>query len=906
MSARPYSRRTGLLVFVGALILLLFFGRSLFGVLIDYKWWGEMGQVNTWQRMWVYRYVPDLVQWLILAAVLWIAHSRGMKYAGTSLRENRRYALFAAGAVLVVSLVLAAASIDGWVIARFIGGREIDSPWRDPVFGRSLIFYFFELPFYTQLTGFLEVCAAAGAVVYYVTARVWQVKIRFPDLWASGQLNWDDLRRLGRLEGGIFRVLLAVFLAGLAAYFWLGRYELLYTDHGELMTGIDYVQQHIGLPLQTAKTIAALLAAALVLFGQRRLALACALVLVVDAVLPPAVNALQVRPNELALQRPFLERHIEATRSAYGLDHRATEAEFPARKEAPIDFTRNAAMLDNVRLWDWRAFHDTLSQSQPLRPYAYGDTDVDRYQIDGQMRQVLLAPRELDLTQLGDAQSRWVISHTIYTHGYGLALAESNRITAAGLPELLIRNAPVEVLTPSLKVTRPEIYYGEQAQEPVFVRTTQPEFNYPSGSQEVHTRYEGRGGIPADSMGMRLASAWAFGDPNIVLSDALTADSRMMIRRGIRGRLSTLAPFITWDADPYMVIGDDGRLLWMVDGYTSSEAHPYSRPIRGDGISDFNYIRNSVKATIDAYDGDTKIYLFDNQDPLILAYQHLFPELFTPAGEMPADVRRHARSPEFLFRVQAEIYRTYHMRVPESFYNRADLWDVGTFTTGQAGAPQAMTPTYLVATLPGETKPEFLLSIAYTPHNKQNLIGLMVTRCDGEHMGEIVFLQLPKQEIIPGPLQIEALINQNPVISKDLSLWNQQGSQVLRGQILVLPIDRTFLFVAPIYIQAAQARMPQLEKVVLAAGNELVYADTYQEALAQLAERQRGAPAPAVSSSTSRAAPAPEAAAGTGTRTDARIDTIRGHLDRYRSLAAQGKWAEAGKELEAVEALVKK
>ena len=272
---------------------------------------------------------------------------------------------------------------------------------------------------------------------------------------------------------------------------------------------------------------------------------------------------------------------------------------------------------------------------------------------------------------------------------------------------------------------------------------------------------------------------------------------------------------------------------------------------------------------------------------------------------MPADVRApRTRRPEFLFRVQAEIYRTYHMRVPESFYNRADLWDLGTFTNGQAGSPQAMTPTYLVATLPGETKPEFLLTIPYTPHNKQNLIGLMVARCDGEHLGEIVFLQLPKQEIIQGPLQIEALINQDPVISKDLSLWNQQGSQVLRGQILVLPIDNTFLYVAPIYIQAAQARMPQLEKVVLAAGNNLVYADTYQEALAQLASRQRGSPVTAAPANVSRAAPVSSPAQPAGT--DSRIDTIRGHLDRYRSLSAQGKWADAGKELEAVESLVKK
>jgi uncharacterized membrane protein (UPF0182 family) len=902
VSARPYSRRSGLLLFGAALIVLLIFGGSLCSLLIDYKWWGEMGQVDTWRRMWLYRYVPNIVQWLILALVLWVAHARGMSHAGANRHGQGRYKLIVSAAILVVSLVLAAASIDGWVIARFIGGRGIDSTWQDPVFGRSLVFYFFELPFYTQLIGFVEVCAAAGAVVYYATARVWQMQIQFPELWSSGQLNWDDLRRLGRLETGMFKVLLAFFLVGLAAYFWLGRYELLYTDHGELMTGVDYVQQHLGLPLQAAKAGAAILAAILIFAGRRKLALACALVLVADAVIPSAVNALQVRPNELALQRPFIERHIEATRSAYGLNRRARESEFPARKEAPIDFKRNASMLDNVRLWDWRAFHDTLSQSQPLRPYAYADTDVDRYTIGGQMRQVLLAPRELDLTQLGDAQARWVISHTIYTHGYGLALAEASRISPSGLPELLIRNAPVEVLTPSLKLTRPEIYYGEASRDPVFVRTTQPEFNYPSGSEEVHTRYEGRGGIPADSMGMRLASAWAFGDPNIVLSDALTSDSRMMIRRGIRERLGTLAPFITWDPDAYMVIGDDGRLLWIVDGYTTSQAHPYARPIQAENAGEFNYIRNSVKATVDAYDGNVKLYLFDNEDPLILAYEHLFPGLLTPASEMPADVRRHTRFPELLFRVQAELYRTYHMRVPDSFYNRADLWDVATFTSGQAGSPQPMAPTYMVATLPGESQPEFLLTIPFTPHNKQNLIGLMAARCDAGHLGEIVFLQLPKQEIIPGPLQIEALINQNPVISKDLSLWNTQGSQVLRSQILVLPIDNTFLFVAPIYIQAAQARMPQLERVVLAAGSQLVYADTYQDALKQLGFSQQGvAPAPSQTSAAPSPAPAPASAGA-----DTRIENIRGHLDRYRSLSAQGKWAEAGKELEAVEALVKK
>lgn len=909
------SGRPKLLFILLGLALLLIFSRAICNLILDYMWWSEMDQTGTWGRMWLYRLVPGLLQWLILLVVLWIAHARGLKYAGTGLREHRQYALLTTGGAVLLSLFLSAFAIDGWTVARYFGGSGVESAWVDPAFGRPLSFYFFELPFYTRLAGFLAVCAAAFAVVYYVTARVWQLRLRFPEIWASGQIELEDIRRLGRLETGVFKAMVALFLVGLAVMFWLGRYSLLYSDHGELMVGMDYVEQYYGLPLQIAKAVAALAAAVLVMLGRRKLAIACAIVLVADVVLPPLVSSLLVRPNELALERPFIERHIEATRSAYGLARRTREVEFDAHAEAPINFQRNEVMLDNVRLWEWQAFHDTLSQSQPLRPYAYADTDVDRYQIDGQMRQVLLAPRELDLTQLGDAQTRWVIANTIYTHGYGLALAEANRITSAGLPELLVRDAPVEVLTPSLSVNRPEIYYGESSRDPVFVRTSQPEFNYPSGSEDVNTTYEGRGGFPISSLVLRTVAAWALGDWNIVLSDALTSESRMMIKRRVSERLATLAPFMLWDGDPYMVITQDGRLMWMVDGYTTSDAHPYSASL-GAGGQRFNYIRNSIKATIDAYNGDVRLYVFDPEDPLILAYQQLFPSLFTPASEMPADLRAHARSPEFLFRSQAEIYRTYHMRNPESFYNRADLWDLATFTGGQAGSPQTVTPTYLIATLPGEERPEFLLTIPYTPRAKQNLIGLMVARCDGEHLGEIVFLQLPKQEIIPGPLQIEALINQDAVVSKDLSLWNQQGSQVLRGQILVLPIDSTFLYVAPVYIQAAQARRPQLQKVVLAMNNDLIYADTYQEALADLARLQGASPREVLPASeqpagagSSLAPPGAAPPAGgappqSGPQPDPRIESIRGHLARYRSLASEGRLAEAGQELEAIQALV--
>jgi uncharacterized membrane protein (UPF0182 family) len=907
----PSGRRNpqvGIAAVIISLLVLLFFGRTICSWVIDYFWWGEMGQVPTWFRMTSYRYLPGLAAWVIVFAVLWVAHARGMKHAGERLGAHPLYARLSTLALALVSLVIALSTIEGWTVARYVGGQGAGAPasaamWSDPVFGKPLSFYFFELPFYSMLLSFVATVAFFGGLAYYLAARGWQLRRDMPGFVLGQEMDLRDLRQLGRLETGLLKGLGALFLVALGAQFWLGRYELLLSDHGNLMVGIDYLQQNLGLPLQAAKAGAAVLAAILVLAGRRKLAIACAAVLVVDWVLPPLAGSLYVRPNELMLEKPYIVRHIEATRAAYGLDHRARIVDFAAQKEGRIDFAANKTLLDNVRLWDWRAFHDTLSQSQPLRPYTYVDTDVDRYRIDGQLRQTLLAPREMDLNQLGDARNRWINRALTFTHGYGFALAEANRITDAGLPELLVRDAPVDVRTKSLKVSRPEIYYGETMDETVFVRTAQAEFNYPSGSSEVNTRYEGKGGFPMSSLPMRALATVAGGDWNILLTNALTPESRMMIRRKVGERVAALAPFLQWDEDPYLVNTEDGRLVWIIDGYTTSESHPYSRGVAMEGLGRFNYIRNSIKATVDAYDGDVHLYVFDDEDPLIQAYQRLFPELFTPASAMPAGLRAHARAPEMLFRAQAEIYRTYHMRDPESYYNRADLWDLATFTTGAQGQPEPVPPTYMVAELPGEKDPEFLLMIQFTPRNKQNLIGVMAARSDGEHLGELVFLQLPKQEVIQGPLQVEALINQDQNISKDLTLWNQQGSQVLRSQVLTLPIDQTFLYVAPIYIQAAQARMPQLKKVALVRGNTLIYADTYEQALAGLQAAQGGKPVqiltpPAASGQPVTSAPPPVS--------DPRVETVRMHLQRYRDLSAQGKWAEAGKELEAVESAVRK
>ena len=902
---RGAGSRAARIAFFVILGLVLLSARILASYAIEIAWWKELGQFRTWLSLLYYSVAPLTAATLLAFAALWVTHARALKFAGTSLGEHSIYARISALALLLVSYLIAASSIDTWTVVRFAGSRGLPATataWRDAIFQKPLSFYLFDLPFYQLLRNYALALAIVCIVVYWLAARGWQVRHKFGELQDARELDFTFLRLEGGLESRFLRGATVALLLAVAVRFFLGRYEMLYNEHGTFLVGVDYVDLNFGLPLQWLLIVACLAAAVLISMGRWVLGAFMALALVVAFIVPPAVSALYVRPNEISLQRPYIQTHIHATRSAYGLEQRVREVEFKAQPEAPIDVAHHKPTLDNVRLWDWHAFHDTVTQIQALRPYyVFHDSDVDRYMIDGQYRQVLLAPRELDLSQLPAARANWINPAFIYTHGYGLVLAGVSQITPDGLPVLLIDNAPPEVKSKSLKLTRPEIYYGEVTHEPVFVDTAQEEFNYPSGEKNVTSRYEGKGGFPISSFPMRLAAAVREGEPNILLTDYLKPNSRMMIFRRVRERVQELAGFLQWDTDPYLVITDDGRLVWMIDGYTTSDAHPYSRAVDVPDMGSVNYIRNAVKATVDAYDGETHMYIFAPDDPIINAYQHLFPDLFRPESAMPADLRAHARYPETLFRVQAEIYRTYHMLDPQSFYNKEDLWDLARHTVAQGGGAEAVTPTYVMASLPGQDKPEFLLLVPFTPRNKDNLIGLMVARCDGENLGDVVVLQLSKQELIFGPMQIGARINQEQTISKDLTLWNQQGSQVLRGQILVLPVGNTFLYVDPIYIQATEARMPQLKKVVLAVGNRLIYTDTYDEALAQLSTGAQQLIQQADTGSTPNPAPA---AVGTAPATpaDARIGRIRDHLRRYRELAAQGRWSEAGKELEAIEA----
>jgi hypothetical protein len=867
-------------------------------LIIEYNWWKEVGQIPTWVGMMWYSIAPAALGTLLAFIVLYVAHARGLHFAGIRPRDVRVYSQLVPVGLALVALVFASASIDYWTVMRFFGSRGLTAApdaWKDPVFSHALPFYLFDLPFYSDLLGFFFVLAILCAIVFWATARIWQLidRVRFGRVMGSDETNPISLGRHLLLPGasrtGFVRVLAIILLLGFAVRIYLGNYELLLNSHA-FMTGADYVDQKVTLPLRWLLIIATLLAVPLVWKAKFKKAIVLvAGFFILQLLLPVIIHAVYVRPNEISIERPYIERHIEATTAAFGLNRNATERPFTVSTQATVDPVQDATLLDNVRLWDLRAFNATITQIQALRPYyTFPETDVDRYFIDGRIKQVLLSPRELDVSQLSaEASQSWINPHFIYTHGIGAVVAEVNKITPDGLPVLLIENAPPEVKSPGFQLTRPEIYYGEKTQDPVFVHTAREEFDYPSGDQNKYATYQGSGGFPVGSLLMKAAAAISQVEPSILFTGYLTGRSRMMIYRKVEARLAHLAGFLHWDQDPYLVITDDGRMVWIVDGYTTSLSHPYSAALPVAGVEEgANYIRNSVKATVDAYTGKMSLFVFDPSDPIIQAYQRLFPKLFRPASEMPSDLRRHARYPEAMFRTQAEAYRIFHMRDPQVFYNKEDIWEIARNLFGQSGQPEPVKPTYVVATLPGEMQPEFLLILPFTPRGKDNLIGWMAARCDGDQLGKLIFYQLPKQQLMYGPMQIESRIDQDQNISKDLTLWNQQGSRVLRGNIIALPVTGGFLYVESIYIQATEARMPQLKKVVLAMGDRLIYRDTFDEALADLT---RG---PGAAKQASVASPSASAQ-------DAAGQTVSALADRLRRLREQAE--QLARELEALE-----
>jgi len=623
------------------------------------------------------------------------------------------------------------------------------------------------------------------------------------------------------------------------------------------------------------------------------------------------VSSLIVKPNELVREQPYIAHNIDLTRQAYGFD-RVVQHEFPAETTVEAaEPQNNQATLQNIRLWDWHALQDTLRQIQEIRTYYdFPDIDIDRYEIDGTTREVMLAARELNVDKLPESSRNWINEKLIYTHGYGITMNPVNGFTPEGLPTLILSNMPVQSTVRGLTVTRPEIYFGELTNTDVYVKTRQKEFNYPQGASNSLTSYEGTGGIPLGGFLRRMVIALDQSDlAKLPFSDDVNKESRLLMRRNLRDRVTALAPFLTYEPDPYIVLGDDGRLSWIMDAFTSSDSYPYSTHYSLDRDL-INYMRNSVKVVIDAYDGTTTFYVFDTEDPIIAAYRRIFPSLFKDASMMPAGLRKHVRYPELLLKLQAEVYGLYHMTNPEAFYNRDDLWTVATevgMSEGGQQVTQAMQPNFVLMKLPGETGEEFVEILPFTPANRNNLIGWIAGRSDGAQYGTSVVYNFPKTKLVDGPLQVEARIDQNAQLSGQLTLWNQQGSHVRRGALLVIPTGRALLYAEPIYLQAERSPMPELRLVVLALQDRLAYGPTFESAMAALFGG-------AVSSMTTAALPAepvrgaPSSAASPQPAADlnALIAEAAKDLADYQRLTAEGKLGEAGQKLEELKRAVDK
>jgi uncharacterized protein len=700
----------------------------------------------------------------------------------------------------------------------------------------------------------------------------------------------------------------------LAVKVYLGRYERLFQDH-TIFAGVTYTEAHVMLTgmlvVSGALAVGALIALINAVAAPRARWLGAAIVpavvcYAIVGVIGWYVANFIVKPNELVRETPYIAHNIAMTRQAFALD-RIVQRPFPAETSVEaVDAAHNQATLKNIRLWDWRALQDTLRQIQEIRTYYdFPDIDIDRYEIDGEVRQMMLATRELNVDKLPESSRNWINEKLIYTHGYGVTMNGVNEFTPEGLPKLVLSNMPVQSTIPSIKVTRPEIYFGELTNTDVYVKTRQKEFNYPQGDTNNLTSYEGTGGIVIGGFFRRLLIAIDRGDlTKLPFSDDVTSDSRLLMRRSITERVNTLAPFLTFDDDPYVVVSDEGRLFFMLDGFTTSDTYPYSRHYRL-GRNRINYMRNSIKTVVDAYDGTTTFYVFDADDPVIAAYRAIFPSLFKDASAMPPGLRKHVRYPETLLSLQAAVYGLYHMTTPEVFYNREDLWTVASQVTATAQrqqATQTMEPNFVLMKLPEESAIEFVEILPFTPANRNNLIGWIAGRSDREHYGTAIVYDFPKTRLVDGPLQIEARIDQNAELSGQLSLWNQQGSRVRRGALIVIPVGRALLYAEAIYLQAERSPMPELRLVVLALQDRLAYGPTFESALARLfggsaSSLTAATPAPAAPNAP---AASPSAAAAAPPDQNELIREAARDLADYQRLTAEGKLGEAGQKLEAL------
>jgi uncharacterized membrane protein (UPF0182 family) len=880
----------------------------------NYLWYQEVGYTTVFWTPIVARLAVGVffavVFFIIFYGSLWLARKispRLLPVRGAEdgevfeLASRRRWP---GRLMLIVSIVVAiffgAVYSGRWgQVLLFL--NQGDFGYTDPLFGKDAAFFVFTLPVWKTLVNFVGVALLFTFIATSFTYVVDRAMV----------MNDKSRVRLAPHVKAHLSVLLALAMVAKAGDYMMQSWALNYSKRG-VVFGASYTDVHASLPVLHFLAIVSLVAAALFLAniryrGWRLPAVAIAIMFLTWAfagkAYPAIIQQYRVSPNEISAETPYIANNIEATRWAFGLD-KITNVPLAATNDlTAADIRANSGTIDNVRLWEPRPALSTYSQIQEIRLYyAFKDVDVDRYTIDGKYRQVLVSARELDQTQLQKQSQTWVNQHLTYTHGYGAVVSPVNEAGGDGLPILMVRDIPPRTDT-DLKITRPEIYYGELGNQFVVVKTTSPEFDYPKGDTNVTATYQGQGGIAIGNKIRQAAFSFRFRTLKLFVSSSLTADSRVMFRRTIGERVQALAPFLTYDKDPYLVIRDDGSLVWMWDAYTTSGRFPYSQP-RADGT---NYMRNPIKVVINAYDGRVTFYQIDGADPLANAWGKIYKGLFTPGDQMPADLRAHMRYPEDLYSVQADVLTIYHMKDPQIFYNKEDVWEIPMEIYGAEEIP--VVPYYEVLALPGETVPEFALLQPFAPLTKKNLASLMVARQDGEHYGELLVIDFPKDKLVFGPSQVEARISNDPIISSQLTLWNQSGSQVIRGNLLVVPINQSVMYFEPLYLQAQQSPIPELTRVIVSYGDQVVMEPTLSDALTKIfGERidtgsttttAPGSTTTTVPSGTTTTTTAPGST--TTTLTSDRAALIAQANQFYQgAIAAQklGNWAEYGRQIE--------
>lgn len=723
----------------------------------------------------------------------------------------------------------------------------------DPLFGRDVAFYVFSLPVYSLGLGLLRFLVLLSLIIsgsIYLLRGSLDIStllgkfsisnlLKKPDGTPIKLVKHSPIGQKARLHIGI---LLCIFLITVAIGTYFSLYKLLTAQSGPVF-GAAFTDANVMVPIIKVSAFAYAFAAILAFFygisgnisplvGAISLTI---LVGLISGIVPGVFQKLVVAPNELTRETPFIKHNIEATRKAYGLD-RIEEREIAADKPITAsDIEANNLTIKNVRLWDRAPLLSTFSQIQEIRTYyEFASVDNDRYTIDGEVRQIMLSPRELATESLPN--KAWINEKLTFTHGYGIAAGPVNQVTPEGLPVLFVKDLPPKSEVKELEVVRPEIYYGEILNDYVITNTKSKEFDYPKGEENVYTAYEGKGGVELNSLLRKFFYAFRFGSFKMLLSGDITGESRILYNRNVKERVSKIAPFLTYDRDPYVVVAE-GRLYWIIDAYTSSNRYPYSQPLplNGDNI---NYIRNSVKAVVDAYDGSVSLYQTDSEDPIIKTYANMFPNVFRPLSDMPTSLVPHLRYPEDIFSLQTAVYTTYHMDDPQIFYNKEDLWEIPAIAAEgeeQAdGKIPAMTPRHMIMKLPGEKKEEYILMLPFTPKAKDNLSAWMVARNDGEQYGKLVVYRFPKDKLVFGPKQVIGRINQDAEVSRQISLWDQRGSAVIQGSLLVIPIKESLLYVRPLYLKADTGKIPELKRVIVAYENKIVMEETLEQGLSKL------------------------------------------------------------------------